>query len=92
MAFSDLDHVAPGRSFQAAMPQQDLDGAQIGARLQQRDREAVAQRMRRDLLGNSRAADGIVKHHKDVVAADRLVRRFSGKEPWLSFRMSGHGF
>ncbi len=74
-----------GRGFQAAMPQQDLDGAQIGARLEQMGRKAVAQRMRRDLLGDSSATDGIVKNPEDVVVTDRLVRVFSGKEPLLGF-------
>ena len=32
----------PSRGFQAAMPQQDLDGAQIGARLEQMGGKAVA--------------------------------------------------
>jgi hypothetical protein len=31
-----------GGGFQAAMPQQDLDGAQIGARLEQMGGKAVA--------------------------------------------------
>ena len=44
--------------------------------------------MRRDLLGNSGAADGIVKDPEDVVVADRLVRVFSGKEPLLWFRVA----
>src|SRR5229473_1541978 len=77
-----------GRGFQAAMPQQDLDGAQIGARLEQMGRKAVAQRMRRDLLGDSSATDGIVKNPEDVVVTDRLVRVFSGKEPLLGFVVS----
>ena len=76
------------RSFQVAMPQQDLDGAQIGARLEQMSCKAVPQRMRRDLLGDSSAADGIVKDREDVVVADRVVRVFSGKEPLLGFVVS----
>src|SRR6266851_4323303 len=72
-----------GRGFQAAMPQQDLDGAQIGARLEQMGRKAVAQRMRRDLLGDSSATDGIVKNPEDVVVTDRLVRVSPGKSHCL---------
>src|SRR5580692_6071914 len=77
-----------GGGFQAAMPQQDLDGTQIGARLEQMGCKAVAQRMRRDLLGDSSATDGIVKNREDVVVTDGLVRIFSGKEPLLGFVVS----
>jgi hypothetical protein len=41
----------------------------------------LAQGMRRDLLGNSGVADGIVKNHEDVVGTDRLARGSSGEEP-----------
>jgi hypothetical protein len=44
--------------------------------------------MRRDLLGDSSATDGIVKNREDVVVTDRLVRIFSGKEPLLGFVVS----
>src|SRR5882724_12628896 len=50
--------------------------------------EAVTKGMGRDLLGNSGAADRIVKDPEDVVVADRLIRVFPGKEPLLWFRMS----
>ena len=50
--------------------------------------KAVTKGVRRDVLGNSGAADGIVKHREDVVAGDRLIRRFSGKEPVLRFGLS----
>jgi hypothetical protein len=42
-------------------------------------REAVTKGMGRDLLGNSGVADGVVKHHKDVVAADGLAGVSPGK-------------
>ncbi len=77
-----------GGGFQAAMPQPDLDGAQIGARLEPMGCKAVAQRMRRDLLGDSSATDGIVKNREDVVVTDGLVRIFSGKEPLPGFVVS----
>ena len=41
------------RGAQIAMTEQQLDGAQIGAGLQQMDGERVAQRMRRDRLGDA---------------------------------------
>jgi hypothetical protein len=44
--------------------------------------------MRRDLLGDSSAADGIVKNREDVVVTDGLVRIVSGKEPLLGFVVS----
>src|SRR5260370_39358945 len=77
-----------GRGFQAAMPQQDLDGAQIGTRLEQMGREGVPKRMGRDLLGDSSATDGIVKNREDVVVTDRLGEAFSGKEPLLGVVVS----
>src|SRR5882762_6944897 len=51
-------------------------------------RGIVTKGMGRDLLGNSGAADRIVKDPEDVVVADRLIRVFPGKEPLLWFRMS----
>src|SRR5262245_20868113 len=47
--------------------------------------KAVAKRMGTNLLGDSSATDGIVKHHKDVVAADRLVWASSREEPFPGF-------
>src|SRR6266566_4221402 len=72
------------RSFQAAVSQQDLDGAQIRARLQQMGSEAVAKRMWADLLGDSSSADGIPKNREDGVITDRFVGSFAGEEPFLS--------
>src|SRR5207244_2038213 len=40
-----------GGGFQVAMPEQNLDGAQVGAGLQQVSRPTVAQRMRGDAFG-----------------------------------------
>src|SRR5215472_6307021 len=47
--------------------------------------KAVAKRMGTNFLADSSAVDSIVKHHKDVVAADRLGGVSSGEEPfpWL---------
>ncbi len=75
------------RSFQAAVSQQDLDGAQIRARLQQMGSEAVAKRMWADLLGDSSSADGIPKNREDGVITDRFVGSFAGEEPFLRLFM-----
>ena len=72
--------------FRLRCPRQDLDGAQIRARLEQMSSKAVAQRMGRNLLGDSGVADGIVKDLEDVVAADRVGRDFLRERaiPWVS--------
>ena len=74
-----------GGSFQAAVPQKDLDGTQICARLQQMSSKAVAQRMGTNLLADASEADSVAKNHEDVIAADRLIRVSSGEEPFLGF-------
>jgi hypothetical protein len=68
--------------------QKDLDGTQIRARLKQMGRKAVAKRVGANLLGDSGTTDGIVKNHEDIVAADRLIGSYSGKEPFLGFGVS----
>src|SRR5215467_3196607 len=50
--------------------------------------EAVTKRVRRNVLGNSGPAYGVVKHREDVVAGERLIRSFSGKEPVFRFGLS----
>src|ERR1039457_4495323 len=50
--------------------------------------EAVPQRMRRYGLGDTGTANSILKHPKNVIAADRLSRRCSGKQPHLRVLVS----
>jgi hypothetical protein len=65
--------------------QQQLDGAKIRTGFQQMGSEAVAQRMRRNLLGQTSSADSIVKGLSQGGAADRLVWVFAWKEPSRRF-------
>ena len=44
------------RGFQVTMPQDDLNGAQIGPRLQEMSGEAVAQSVRTNAFGETRVA------------------------------------
>ena len=69
------------RGAQAAMTQQQLDGAQIGASLQQVNREGVAQRMRRDRLADPAPLPHLPAGVADAVRRDRLVRRLTREQP-----------
>jgi len=48
----------PGGGFQVHMTEQDLNGAQVGSRLEQVRRPAVAQGVRCYVLGDTRIAGG----------------------------------
>src|SRR5271157_1508635 len=74
-----------GRGLQTAVAQQQLDGAKVRTGFQQMGGETVAQRMRRNLLGQTGSANGIVKSPPQGVAADGLVRVFAWKEPSRRF-------
>src|SRR3712207_8282257 len=69
------------RSRQAAVAEQQLDGAHVGAGLQQVDREGVAQRMRGDRLGQAgqavRLAAGVrsEEHTSELQSRQYLVSR-----------------
>src|ERR1700693_3266367 len=62
-----------GSSFQIAVPEQNLDGAQIGARLQQVGRPTVAQRVRGDAFTDTGAARGLAACDPDGLVRNRLI-------------------
>ena len=64
-----------GGSFQVAMPEQNLDGAQVGARLQQVSRPTVAQRMRGDAFADAGPARGFATRDPDGLVGNRLIER-----------------
>ena len=63
------------------MPEQELNRAQVGSRLQEVDRERVAERVRGNRLGESRTSDGAFAGKLDRLATDRFLRALAGKEP-----------
>ena len=63
------------------MPEQELNCAEVSARLEEMDRERRAQRMRRDRLGNARPSARLVACALDRTAADRGARPRPGEEP-----------
>ena len=62
-----------GSSFQIAVPEQNLDGAQIGARLQQVGRPTVAQRMRGDAFADASPMCGIATCNPYGFVGDGLI-------------------
>ena len=71
------------RGRQTPMPEQELelDGAQVGAGLKQMDGERMAEQMRRNRFGESRALGGAPAGKEDRPASDRRLRAGAGKEP-----------
>ena len=69
------------RGLQAPMPEQELNRAQVGPRLEEMDGKGMPQRMGRDRLGKARASGGDAAGAPDRVASDRLLRALAGKEP-----------
>ena len=63
------------------MPEQELDGAQVGAGLKQMDGERMAEQMRRNRFGESRALGGAPAGKED-----RPARGVSGRVPGKSQR------
>src|SRR5271167_4033029 len=62
-----------GSGLQVAVPEQNLDGAQIGARLQQVGRPTVAQRVRGDAFTDAGAARGLAACDPDGLVRNRLI-------------------
>src|SRR5208282_2366223 len=62
-----------GGGLQVAVPEQNLDGAQVGARLQQVRRPTVAQRMRGDAFADAGALRGIATCNPDGFVRDGLI-------------------
>ena len=63
------------------MAEQELNRAQVGAGLKQMDGKRMAERMRRNRLGESRAVGGEPAGKTDRPASDRRVGAGAGKEP-----------
>src|SRR2546426_1218422 len=62
-----------GGGFQVAMPEQNLDGAQVGAGLQQVSRPTVAQRMRGDAFADASPTRGIATCNPHGFVGNRLI-------------------
>lgn len=61
--------------FQIAMPEQDLDGAQVGSRFEQMRREAMRERMRMDFLLSEAGADSsLLTSHPEHLGGDQSCR------------------
>ena len=63
------------------MPEQDLDDADVDAVLQQVGREAVAQRVRPDPLGDVRGLRRLDDDAMELPGADRLHRVLAREQP-----------
>jgi hypothetical protein len=63
------------------MPQQQLDGAHIGALLQQMYREGVPQRMRRCRFGDAATLMRLLAHALHGAPGDVPARDIAGEEP-----------
>ena len=63
------------------MPEQELNRAQVGARLEEMDSERMAERVWRYRLGHARAAGGDVAGAPDRPRSDWCFRALAGKEP-----------
>ena len=67
-----------GGGAEAAVPEQDLDGPQVGAGLEQVGGEAVPQSVHMNVLAQARGRQRALADHLDGAWADRLV----GLTPW----------
>ena len=72
-----------GGGAQAAVAEQQLDGAQIGAGLQQVDGEGMAQGVRRDRLADVALEPCRSAGDLDGAWRDRLAGQIAGKQPLL---------
>src|SRR5437660_12451220 len=70
-----------GGSFQVAMPEQNLNGAQIGARLQQVSRPTVAQGMRGDAFADAGPVRSFATRDPDGLVGNGLLER-SATRAW----------
>ena len=72
------------RGFQIAMTEQNLNGAQVGARLQQVSRPTVAQRVRRNALVDTSPTRSLATCDPDGLVGNRLIesaaKRACGKQ------------
>ena len=72
-----------GRGLQIAMAEQQLNGAQIGARVEQMGGKGVAQHMRAERLDHAQLAAQFLADQAHPAIPHRLVRQSPGKEPVL---------
>jgi len=63
-----------GCRFQITMSEQNLDGAQIGARLQQVGSPTVAQRMRGNAFADAGPVRGFATRDPDGLVGNRLIK------------------
>src|SRR6476660_6576702 len=75
-----------GGGCQAAMTEQQLNGAHVGAGFQQMDREGVTHRMRRDGFGNAATSLRLLAHQFHRLPLDMAARNITREEPWLGLR------
>src|SRR3954466_624179 len=71
------------RGLELGVPEQHLDHADVDVLLQQVSREAVAQRVRRDPLGDLGPLSGGMDGPVELTRGERVDRVLSGKEPHL---------
>src|SRR4051794_19845562 len=71
------------RGLELGVPEQDLDHADIDVLLQQVSCEAVAQRVRRDPLGDPGPVGGGVNRPIELTRGERVERVLSGEQPDL---------
>src|SRR6266446_9358384 len=64
-----------GRGFQINVSEQNLNGAQIGARLQQVSRPTVAQGVWGDAFADASALRGLATCNPDGLVGNRLIER-----------------
>ena len=75
------DHEILSRGAQVAMAEQQLDGTQVGASLQQVYGEGVPQRMRRNRLADPALRPNLTAGPVDGERADRSVRSVTREQP-----------
>src|SRR6516162_9469689 len=74
-----------GCGLQVAMAEEQLNSAQIGARVEQVGGKGVAQHMRAERLDHAQLAAQFLAEVANPGGIHRLVRYPSGKEPVLGF-------
>jgi hypothetical protein len=75
------DHQAPRRGAQVTMSEQQLDGAKVGARLQQMNRTGVAQGMRRNRFADPTLGSDLSTGSIDGEWRDQSVGPVAWKQP-----------
>jgi len=67
---------------QTTVPQQELDGPQIGAGFEEVGGESVSERVRGDRLADPRRSVRLLAGQFDGTAGDRLTGQIARKQPW----------